>query len=220
VKKWQSTDHHADPRFEWEFDDGAVVETGSGTAFGWYEFWVKLADATDEYQLLPEFASEEIGNPEEDPRYAELSLGPESRPWSESKYIQCITDLKRERVKHVETVGPRTEVWEAVRNHIARSRAVTDLKQAIDHKAAHVTYEDGDLTEVWVPTTVINTEAEEHGIETDGLHSEVVARGADSDELGGERIAEAKRAGTTTLRFWRLDATHGEVPEPDGSSTS
>jgi len=68
---------------------------------------------------------------------------------------------------------------------------------------------------VWVPTTVINTEAEEHGIETDGLHSEVVARGADSDELGGERIAEAKRAGTTTLRFWRLDATHGEVPEPD-----
>jgi hypothetical protein len=215
VKKWQSTDHHADPRFEWEFDDGAVVETGSGTAFGWYEFWVKLADATDEYQLLPEFASEEIGNPEEDPRYAELSLGPESRPWSESKYIQCITDLKRERVNHVETVGPRTEVWEAVRNHIARSRAVTDLKQAIDHKAVHVTYEDGDLTEVWVPTTVINTEAEEHGIETDGLHSEVVARGADSDELGGERIAEAKRAGTTTLRFWRLDATHGEVPEPD-----
>ncbi len=215
VKKWQSTDHHAEPRFEWEFDDGAVVETASGTAFSWYEFWVKLADATDEYQLLPEFASEEIGNPEEDPRYAELSLGPESRPWSETEYIQCITDLKHERVKHVETVGPRTEVWEAVRNHIARYRAVTDVKEAVEHKAVHVTYEDGNLAEVWVPTTVINTKAEEHGIETDGLHSEVVARGADSDELRGEQVADVKHSGSTTLRFWRLDATHEEVPEPD-----
>ncbi len=215
VKKWQSTDHHADPRFEWEFNDGAVVETSSGTAYSPYEFWVKLADATDKYQLLPEFASEEIGDPEKDPQYAELSLGPDSRPWSDFKYIQCITDLKRDRVKYVETVGPRTEVWEAVRNHIARSRAVTDLKQAVDHKAIHVTYDDGNLAEVRVPTMVINNKAEEHGITTDGLHSEVVARGADSNELGGERIAEPKRAGTTTLRFWRLDATHDEVPEPD-----
>jgi len=215
VKKWESTDHHADPRFEWHFDDGTVVETASGTAYGWYEFWVKLADATDKYQLLPEFASEEIGDPDEDPQYARLSLGPESRPWSESHYIQCITDLKKERVKNAETVGPRTEVWEAVRNHIAQSRAVTDLTQAIEHKAVHVTYDDDDITEVWVPTTVINTQAEEHGVETHGLHSEVVARGADSDELGGDRIAEPKRAGTTTLRYWRLDATHPEVPEPD-----
>lgn len=215
VKKWQSTDHHADPRFEWEFDDGAVVETASGTAYSWYEFWVKLADATDEYQLLPEFASEEIGDPDEDPEYDKLSLGPESRPWSESGYIQCITDLKKERVKIVETVGPRTEVWEAIRNHIAQYRAVTDLTQAIEHKAIHVTYDDnGDLSEVWVPSRIINKEAEEHGVETHGLHSEVVARGADSNDLGGERIAEAKRAGSTTLRFWRLDATHPDVPEP------
>jgi hypothetical protein len=215
VKKWQSTDHHAEPRFAWHFDDGTIVETASGTAYGWYEFWVKLADATDEYQLLPEFASEEIGDPDEDPQYAKLSLGPESRPWSQSHYIQCITDLKEERAEQVETVGPRTEVWESVRNHIAHSRAVTDLTQAVEHKAIHVTYDDDGLAEVWVPTPAINDHAEEHAVEPQGLHSEVVARGADSDDLAGDRIAEPKRSGTTTLRYWRLDATHPEVPEPD-----
>jgi len=215
VKKYESTDHHADPRYLWEFDDNTAVETTSGLPYEWYEFWKKLTAATDK-QLLPEFASEEIGDPDDDPQYAALSLGPESRPWAKDNYIQCISDLEGDRVTHVETVGPRTEVWEAVRNHIARSRAVTDLSAAIEHKAVHVTHTDeGDLAEVWVPTAIINREADEHGVEPHALHSEVVARGADSDELGGEKIAEAKRAGTTTARFWRLDATHDEVPEPD-----
>ena len=214
VKKYESTDHHADPRYLWEFDDDTAVETSSGLPYEWYEFWKKLTAATDK-QLLPEFASEEIGDPEEDPQYAVLSLGPETRPWAKDNYIQCISDLEGDRVKHVETVGPRTEVWEAVRNHIGRSRAVTELSDAIENKAVHVTHtDDGDLAEVWVPTAIINSEADDHGVEPHALHSEVIARGADSDELGGEKIAEAKRTGTTTTRFWRLDATHDEVPAP------
>lgn len=215
VKKYESTDNHADPRYLWEFDDGTAVETHSGLPYEWYEFWKKLTAATDK-QLLPEFASEEIGDPDDDPQYAVLSLGPESRPWAKDNYIQCISDLEGDRVTHVETVGPRTEVWEAVRNHIGRSRAVTDLTDAIENKAVHVTHtDDGDLAEVWVPTAIINTEADDHGVEPHALHSEVIARGADSDELGGEKIAEAKRAGTTTTRFWRLAADHDEVPAPD-----
>lgn len=215
VKKYATTDHHSDPFFKWEFDDGAVVETSDGIIYSWYEFFKKLESATDKYQILPEFASEEIGDPDEDPEYAKLSLGPKSRPWSDSEYVRCITDLKAERVEHVVQDGPRTEVWEEIRNYIAHSRAVSDLEVAISNRAVYAHYEDGELAEIWVPTNVINSKTEEHGIETHGLHSEVVARGADSDKLNGERISEAKRSGAETQRYWRLDATHDEVPEPD-----
>lgn len=215
VEKVESTDHHNDPLFRWVFSDGVVVETNSGLPYEWYPFWKRLVEATDK-QLLPQFASEEIGDPEKDPDYPKLSLGPESRPWSEHHYITCLNDLVTDRVEHVETVGPRTEVWEAVCRYIGRSRAVTDLETAVSNRAVHAYHDDnGDLAEIWVPTATINSECSEHDVEPRALQNEVVARGADSDELAGRSVAEPQTVGQNTQRYWRLDATHDAVPEPD-----
>jgi len=216
VEKVESTDHHSDPKYRWVFDDIDPVETAKGVPYEWYQFWKVLAEATAGVKKLePEFASEEIGDPESDPRYDELSIGPKSRPWAVDNYVTCLNDLISERLEHVEITGPRTEVWESVCRVIGRSRAVTDLKSAIDNKAIHAMYDDGELVELWVPTTTINSQCSEHDVEPRALQSEVVARGADSDALPGRSVAEPQTAGNKTQRYWRFDASHEAIPEPD-----
>lgn len=213
VKKTESTDHVDDTIFRWEFDDGVYVETDEGTHFEKYNFWQKLASATDK-KLQPEIVSEEVGSPDEE-EYAELSLGPQSRPWHEDNWIQCISDLVPERKKKVLVTGPRTEVWLSIANEIGRSRPVRDVKQAVDHSRSTVKEsEDGDLEEIWVPTKVITKQCEDYAVTPRALQQELAARGIDSNELQGERIAESVTAGPKKLRYWRLDATHPEVPEP------
>lgn len=213
VKKVLSTDSHTDPTLRWEFSDGVAVETTEGRPFEWYGFWKQLAEATDK-KLLPEFVSEKAGDPSED-GYGKVSLGPESRPWSEEHYIEAITDLVDERAEKVESVGSRTHVWEAVGNHIGRSRAVSDLDAAVENVAIYA-HQDGDeLLEVWIPSRIVTRECEEFGVEPKALQQEVAARGADSDELAGDRISEPQVVGSRTVRFWRLDTSHPEVPEPD-----
>lgn len=214
VKKQVSTDHNDDPIYQWVFDDGTSVETNDGTHYEHYNFWRKVARATDK-KLQPDMVSEEAGNPEHEAQYARLSLGPESRPWAIQDWIRCITDLVEERSERVKTDGPRTVVWQALANEIGRSRAVRDRDHGVDHTMMTVEEsEEGDLLEVWVPSKVIMRECEEHGIEPRALQQELAARGVDSDELDGERIAETVESDGRSLRFWRLDATHAEVPRP------
>lgn len=215
VKKTESTDHVDDTVFRWEFDDAVFVETDEGTHYEKYNFWQKLAVATDK-KLQPDIVSEDVGDPEEnEDEYADLSLGPKSRPWHQDHWIQCVSDLVSERKKHVEVTGPRTEVWLSVANQIGRSRPVRDVEQAVDHTRSTVKEnEDGELEEIWVPTKVITQECEEYAVTPRALQQELAARGIDSDELAGERIAEAVSIGPKTVRYWRLDATHPEVPTP------
>jgi len=215
VKKTESTDHVDDTVFRWEFDDEVFVETDEGTHYEKYNFWQKLAVATDK-KLQPDIVSEDVGDPDEnEEEYAELSLGPKSRPWHESNWIECISDLVATHTKHVEVTGPRTEVWLAVANGIGRARPVRDIEQAVEHSRYTVKEdEDEGLEEVWVPTKVITKQCEDYAVTPRALQQELSARGIDSDELSGERIAESVNAGPKTLRYWRLDATHPEVPEP------
>jgi hypothetical protein len=214
VEKQRSTDHNNDTVLRWVFDDADPTETDNGLPFENYGFWKELNQETDK-KLLPEFASEEIGDPDEDPQYAKLSIGPESRPWAEDNYISCLNDLIDDRVEHVERTGPRTEVWEAVCRHIGRSRAVTDLEVAVSNRAVHAYCEDGDLAEIWVPTATINSKCSEHDVEPRALQNEAVARGADSDDVAGGGISAVQNIGGNTERYWRLDASHAAVPEPD-----
>lgn len=215
VKKQCSTDHNDDPVYQWVFDDGTSVETSDGTHYEHYNFWRKVARSTDK-KLQPDFVSEEIGDPDEnEEQYAELSIGPTSRPWAVTNWVQCITDLVEDRVKRVTTDGPRTVVWRALANEIGRSRAVRDKQEGVSHTMMTVEESaDGELLEVWVPSKVIMRECEEHGIEPRALQQELAARGVDSDELDGERIAETVQAEGRSIRFWRFDASHPEVPEP------
>lgn len=215
VKKQVSTDHNDDPIYRWEFDDGVSVETSDGTHYEHYNFWRKIARATDK-KLQPDFVSEEVGDPDEnEEQYARLSLGPTSRPWAVKNWVRCVTDLVEDRSKRVTTDGPRTTVWRAIANEIGRSRAVRDKAEAVSHTMMAVEEtDDGELLEVWLPAKMVMRECEEHGIEPRALQQELAARGVDSDELDGERIAETVVSGGRSIRFWRLDATHDEVPEP------
>ena len=211
VRRIESTDHHSETTLSWQFSDGTTVEVDEGTHLEKYNFYKKLAMGTRK-KLQPELVSEEVGEPDED-GYERLSLGPESRPWHEDNWISCITDLLDERQTFVESVGARTMTWEAVANEIRLSRAVSDLPTAVDQLMPHAVEEDGELVEVWLPGKTVTKECEEYGVEPKALQEELAARGVDSDDLGGDRVSERVTIEGNGVRFWRLDATHDEVPE-------
>jgi len=212
VRRIESTDHHSETTLSWQFLDGTAVEVDDGTHLEKYNFYKKLAMGTRK-KLQPELVSEEVGDPDED-GYERLSIGPESRPWHEDNWISCITDLLDERQTFVESVGARTMTWEAVANEIRLSRAVSDLPTAVDQLMPHAVEESGELVEVWLPGKMVTKECEEYGVEAKALQEELAARGVDSDELGGDRVSERVTIEGNGVRFWRLDATHEEVPEP------
>ena len=215
VKRLDLTDHHCEPTYSWQFDDGVTVETEHRTHYEWYNFWTKLGSSTKK-KLLPEFASAEIGDPDENPRkYAELSLGPDSRPWHQDNWIECISDLVDDRVEYVETVGPRTMVWEWLCDKIGRARACKDLADAVGAMRMHARLdENGEVAEIFVPAALIERECEERSVTLSGMQQEICARGADSDELPGDQIATMAEGEKRTLRYWRLDATHQDIPKP------
>ena len=213
VRRIESTDHHSETTLSWQFSDGAVVEMDDGTHLEKYNFYKKIAMATRE-KLQLELVSEEAGDPEED-GYDRLSLGPRSRPWHEDNWIQCITDVLDERQTFVESVGARTMAWEAVANEVRLSRAVSDLPVAVDQLMPHAMEDDdGELAEVWLPGKTVTKVCEEYAVEPKALQEELAARGVDSDDLGGDRVSERVTVGQNAVRFWRLDATHDEVPDP------
>lgn len=212
VRRIESTDHHSETTLSWQFSDGVAVEMDDGTHLELYNFYKKLAMATRK-KLQPELVSEEVGEPDEG-NYERLSLGPESRPWHEDNWIQCITDVLDERQTFVESVGARTMAWEAVANEVRLSRAVSDLPVAVDQLMPHAKEDDGELLEVWLPGKTITKVCEEYGVEPKALQEELAARGVDSDDLGGDRVSERVTVEGNGVRFWRLDATHDEVPEP------
>lgn len=214
VVRMRSTDHHDETIFSWEFSDGAVVELNEATHVHSYQFYTKLVGATHK-QLLSEMASEQLGDPEEDEdAYARLSLGPEDRPWHPNNWEKCIQSLLAERSETITVTGPRTEVWETISNEIARSRAVRDTDSAVENQMMTVLESDDELVEVWVPSPTIMRKTEDYAVTPKGLQKELAARGVDSPELNGERISELVEGPDTVMRFWRLDATHDEVPSP------
>lgn len=213
VRRIESSDHHQDTTFSWQFSDGSVVELNESTHLEKYNFYKKLAMGTRK-KLQPDLVSEEIGDPEE-AGYAEMSIGPKSRPWAEENWIQCITDLLDERQTFVESVGARTMTWEAVANEIRLSRAVSVLEVAVDQSMPYADLDaNGDLSEIWLPAKLVTQKTEEFGIAPQGLQEELSARDIGSDELGGDRISDRVVVDGNGVRFWRLDATHDEVPEP------
>ena len=213
VKRIESTDNNTETTLRWEFADGVAVETDDGCHLEHYNFYKKLEAGTRK-KLQPELVSEQVGEPDED-GYDRLSLGPRSRPWALDDWIQCITDLVDERQTVVESVGSRTMTWERLSNEINLSRAVSRQSVAVDRtmifaKAA----EGGDLSELWIPSKMVSDICEEFGITTKALQQELSSRGIDSDDLSGDRISETADVEGRRVRFWRLDATHDEVPEP------
>lgn len=210
----RSTDAVDDPVFRWRFDGGERVETDDGVHFDHYPFFKKLSSATDR-RLVTQMASEKAeGHSDSAEEYARKSLGPTDRPWSrkEDRWAQSISGLVEERSRTETVLGPRTEAWESIRARIGAATAYRSLGDAVAQGLIHV---DEDLEEIWLPTSMMADAVE--NIETSrwGLQSELAERGIDTDELSGSGISEAVKRGGSVGRFWRLDATHEDVPEPE-----
>lgn len=223
VEKLVNTDSHAEPSFSWEFDDGVVVETEKRTPIERYNFFVELQAATDK-QLMNELVSEKIGSFDDNPEaYREHSLGPECRPWHSSKWHECIQSLIAERVNVIERTGPRTMVLEWLSDEISRSRATTDINDAVaaGRMGARIDQTgDDSLDEILVPARDIEKELDDRGVELVGLQQEIVARGMDSDRLRGETVSDVVEGGDRQLRYWVFDATHELIPEPEETPES
>lgn len=213
----RSTDAVSDSTLRWRFDHGHVYEHDDSVHMDRFNFWTELVRDARE-SLTHELASEQVGSPEDDgeDRYRRLSLGPESRPWHRSMWVECIHDLLEERAREVEVVGPRTSVWEEVQNWIRRTRFVADKTDAVSHSQPRVLTDDnGDAVELWVPASKVTEVCEEWGVTSTALQAELAERGVDSDDVPGDGLSEAVGVEGNALRYWRLDATHGDVPEPD-----
>jgi hypothetical protein len=214
----RSTDKVNDTILRWEFADGAVIEHDDSVHMHRYEFWEQLTLETSK-SLSPDLASEQAGEPgEKEDRYRKLSLGPESRPWHYERefWVESITDLMEERGTETERVGPRTAVWEKVQDYIRRSRMVADRADAVVESQPHAVRDgDGELSELWIPSSTVGEICEEWGLTPNALQSELAARGVDSDTVPGDGISDVFSEDGRATRYWRLDATHEEVPEPD-----
>lgn len=208
----RSTDAVDDPILRWRFDEGERVETADGVHFDHYHFFKKLSAATNR-RLVTELASEKAEDHcETKEEYARKSLGPKDRPWSRENdlWTRAISGLVEERSRTETVLGPRTEAWESIRARIEAGSGVRSLDGAVAHGMIYVAE---DLDEIWIPTSMVSDAVENVETSRRALQSELAERGIDSDELSGSGISEAIRGDGNAARFWRLDATHDEVPE-------
>jgi hypothetical protein len=210
----RSTDAVDEPVFRWRFDEGERVETTDGIHFDHYHFFKKLSASTGR-RLVTNLASEKAeGHSDSAEEYARKSLGPKDRPWSREgdQWAQSISGLVKERSRIETVLGPRTEAWESIRARIGAATAYRSLDDAV---AQGLIYVDEDFEEIWIPTSMVADAVETVETSRRALQSELAERGIDSDELSGSGISEAVRRGSSVGRFWRLDAPHEDVPEPE-----
>jgi hypothetical protein len=74
---------------------------------------------------------------------------------------------------------------------------------------------DEATSEVWVPTILVDNAADQIETSRRAIQAELAERGVTSSNLSGARVSEAVSRGATAMRFWRLDLTHEDVPEPE-----
>ena len=210
----RSTDAVDDPVLRWRFDQGERVETEDGVHFDHYHFFKKLSAATNR-RLVTELASEKAEDHSDSAEeYARKSLGPNDRPWSRKNdlWTRSISGLVEQRSRAETVLGPRTEAWENIRARIGAATAYRSLDDAV---AQGLIYVDEEHDEIWIPTGMVADAVESVETSRRALQSELAERGIDSDELSGSGISEAVKRGGSVGRFWRLDATHEDVPEPE-----
>jgi hypothetical protein len=210
----RSTDAVDDPVLRWRCDEGERVETKDGVHFDHYHFFKKLSAATDR-RLVTELASEKADDHSDSAEeYARKSLGPNDRPWSRKNdlWTRSISGLVEERSRTETVLGPRTEAWENIRARIGAATGYRSLEDAVAQGLIQV---DEDHDEIWIPTSMVADAVESVETSRRALQSELAERGIDSDELSGSGISEAVKRGGSVGRFWRLDATHEDVPEPE-----
>ena len=105
-------------------------------------------------------------------------------------------------------------MWEDIQTYIRTKKAVSDRTEATEHGAMYAAVDDGQVLEIAIPAKDIGRVADRFSVEPRALQVELNARGVVADDLGGRSVSEMWETDTAANRFWRLDATHDEVPGP------
>lgn len=223
VERAETTDYDSDPTYRFVFEDVTVeFEDDDHRHYAKFQETVSSASSNDTPRVLKEIASrqalEDIQSSIEtgfaQNRYAELSHGPETRPWGLDEvdwWDKVITSLEAEAELDL-VQGPNTDALETLERKIRESDAARDLQSVVDAGERAVHYNE-DKDEIWVPNGMIDAAWEDYATSRQSFRKELSHRGITSDELSGDKASEAVMTTTPPQRFWRLKAS--EVPEPD-----
>lgn len=229
VVKLDSEDHVNDPAHVFKFADGTQVRVEDGDHLS-RELLYRVVESGSDEQIRNEIVSTEAAgdittyNKEEaEEQYSLLSHGPEERPWGmdvvldsyqKDAWNKCITHLVDKKKVKQETSGPCTDAWSDLQAKIKNTRAAKDKQSVVSHGGDGVFYHV-ENEELWVPTSMVSTAAEEYATSRTQLAYELHERGVTSDELSGRNVSTAARDVSPPTRFWRLDRLHPDVPEPE-----
>jgi hypothetical protein len=128
---------------------------------------------------------------------------------------EVITDLEESEGEEMEEppAGPNTDAWEDLQAAVRNGRAAHDRQSVVDAGNGAVHYcEEHD--EIWVPTGMVDNACEDYATTRKSLVHALDARGVTTDEISGVGCSEADFDVNPPIRWWRLDASHEDVPVP------
>lgn len=189
VVKIQTTDSTADTSYQWKFDT-FTFETApkhdTRPHFNWSTFRDIYHEACGDYPGPPS------------PQYQDMS------DWK--NFIVRIMD---EYGTVHESVGPRTEAVDALRNEIARSKGYGELSAATTRSGVYLDGEDGD--ELWIPNSRIISICNEAEITPRALQAELTDRKHTIEDRNG--VSLSTNVNGDRITFWVLDADFQEPTE-------
>ena len=223
VTKLTTTDHVDDVSLKFDFGDVQIEFDDSEYLF-FDQFFAAVQRAAD-VRIRDEIASLQAAQychgdvNEEDSeakaQYRDMSLGPRERPWSHGNWTESITHVIDEYSEGVpredQPIGPRTEAWEYICDEIENGTVTSNRGDAVEYKAVYV---PDDIDEVWIPTDVVDNACEDIAVTRGKLVSELDDRGVTTDRLSGRKVSEPVTENGSSLRMWRFDTTHPDVPVP------
>ncbi|AXR80720.1 hypothetical protein [Natrarchaeobaculum sulfurireducens] len=192
VTKTVFTDVQSDDvSYELRFDDGndTVLSVDRSTLFNCKKFWEAYCSESGQYPARHE------------------SYGENEWDGFVGRLIEDLETVDRE-------VGPRTAAFRAVKNHVRHATAYADLEDAVERGGVWIDDDpdEGDPTEIRVLRQDIARVTNNHEVTDRALQSEIKARGATVERLGG-KVSESTHVFGNWQTYWCFDPD--EVPTPD-----
>lgn len=217
----------SESNYIFEFSDGARVKFEDSDHRRWGLFSDRIC-AQANIRVVSKFASHAVINEIDDSldtdfgdeKYRELSVGPEERPWGHPEedawWDLCISSLEDDAVRK-STQAPVSDAVEQLQHKISTSEAGTDLTnvvKACKQMGDTALWYDDDHEEIYVPTETVDSCYEDRACSRRDLRYELDARGMLTDRIAGAGASKQITRNQMHQRFWLLDASNEEVPEP------
>lgn len=201
----RSTDAKQSTLYRWEFDDPAAgayqIETGNEIEtdhYAWRQLRSAIFDVAGVWTTAP---PDELAD--------------------HDAWADFIGPLIKEQSVGVTTKGPRTTALESLQNYVHRTEAYADIEDMVSLGGLRIDDdpENGDPSEIWVPSTEISKICEDHSISERALQVELDAKGHTVGRIGG--VSETTYVHGDKFTYWVLSANFADVggydPEPESS---